>query len=426
MTKNNARKKAARARALAERSSYVRAQRLEREGAEQVPELRPDGPLRAPIAQELVWARVLRPAVPLVYLDLNHYINFAKALKGEEPAANSTKVLPGYVELAAAASAAKTSRRAMFPLSNVHLMELSKVQDPQKRADVAAAMEELSDFNYILDRVTLAQLEMDAGLDRIYGAVKDVDEYLPLISRSFANGFGRKGNLTIHDADGSETSDVIRELVGIRTFNKVFADMNLELQRAMLRGPSNEEIPELLARGWDPDVFRRGQQSRLGRELETKQILIDHPEWRRGRLRDFISGRDVVHEWMDLFVMQLREREEDGLPHELPSGEEMPGFWAAMPQVQVAISIKTRYHRNLERTWKTNDICDIDAMSIGYPYCDAVFTDRDARAALVDGRDLRHISTFTPKRPAELTAWLDQLPQLADPTALIPAPRPAL
>lgn len=157
---------------------------------------------------------------------------------------------------------------------------------------------------------------------------------------------------------------------------------------------------------------------------KANRAAVDH--WNRGRLRDFISGRDVVHEWMDLFVLQLREREEDGLPHELPSVEEMPGFWAAMPQVQVAISIKTRYHRNLERTWKTNDICDIDAMSIGYPYCDAVFTDRDARAALVDGRDLRHISTFTPKRPAELTAWLDGLPQRADTTALIPAPGPAL
>ena len=116
MTKNNARKKAARARALAERSSYVRAQRLERETAEQAPpEPRPDGPLRVPIAEELVWARVLRPATPLVYLDLNHYINIAKALKGEDPAASSTKVLPGYIELVAAARAAKEGGRAMFP-----------------------------------------------------------------------------------------------------------------------------------------------------------------------------------------------------------------------------------------------------------------------------------------------------------------------
>ena len=85
-------------------------------------------------------------------------------------------------------------------------MELSKVTDPRQRADVAAAMEELSDFNYLLDRVTLAQLEMDAGLDRIYGAEKSLDEYLALVAPSFAHGFGRIVNLTVRDADGKDTS----------------------------------------------------------------------------------------------------------------------------------------------------------------------------------------------------------------------------
>jgi hypothetical protein len=32
----------------------------------------------------------------------------------------------------------------------------------------------------------------------------------------------------------------------------------------------------------------------------------------------------------------------------------MTGFWAAMPQVQVAISIKTRYQRDPRRTWETS------------------------------------------------------------------------
>ena len=100
----------------------------------------------------------------------------------------------------------------------------------------------------------------------------------------------------------------------------------------------------------------------------------------------------------------------------------MPGFWAAMPQVQVAISIKTRYHRNTARVWTTNDISDIDAMSIAYPYCDAVFTDREARAAMADTRELRRFGTYLPQRPDELTAWLDDLPLVADPSALVPHP----
>lgn len=418
MTKNSAQKRAARARAVAERSSYVRAQRREREAAE-AREPRPGGPLRVPLADQLVWARVLRPAMPMVYLDLNHYIYLAQASQVGDPAALPTKLKP-YAELAEAARKAKADGRVMFPLSNVHLMELSKVTNPRQRADVAAAMEELSDFNYILDRVTLGQLEMDAGLDHLSGIEKRVDDYLPLVAPSFAHGFGRIVKLTVRNVEGKDTSEEVRGLIGSEAFTKMFAQMNLELERAMLRGPSDAEVPDLLGRGWDPTVFQRGQQSRLGFEFETKQILIDNPEWRAGRLRDVISGRDVWHEWVELLAKLLREREEDGLPHELPSTEDTPGFWAAMPQVQVAISVKTRYHRNLERNWQSNDICDIDAMSIAYPYCDAVLTDREARAALTDDRDLRQISTFMPKRPEQLTEWLAELPHVAEPTILVP------
>ncbi|WP_270887100.1 hypothetical protein [Pedococcus sp. 5OH_020] len=377
-----------------------------------------------PLAEQLVWARVLRPAIPMVYLDLNHYINLARASQVANTAEMSAKLVP-YGELAEAARKAKTEGRVMFPLSNVHLMELSKVTDPRQRADVAGAMEDLSDFNYILERVTLGQLEMDAGLDRLHGVEMSVDHYLPLVAPSFAHGFGRMVNLRVEDAEGTDTSEKVRELIATEAFTDLFKEMNLEMERAMLRGPSDAEAAQLRGGGWDPSVFKRGLERRLDFELETQQVLADNPEWRSGRLRDVISGRDVKHEWIDLFLKLLQEREEDGRPHEMPSTEDTPGYWAAMPQVQAAISIKTRYHRNATRNWRTNDICDIDAMSIAYPYCDAVLTDKEARAALVDDRDLRRIPTFMPKRPEELTAWLKDRPPVVNPTSLVPLPETA-
>lgn len=125
MTQDAPRKKVAHVRATAERSSYVRTKRLERVAAEQIRQPRPGGELRAPLAEELVWARVLRPGMPLVYLDLNHYIYLAQASKQSASALATGKVLPGYTELAAAARDAKASGRAMFPLSAIHLMETS-------------------------------------------------------------------------------------------------------------------------------------------------------------------------------------------------------------------------------------------------------------------------------------------------------------
>lgn len=114
--------------------------------------------------------------------------------------------------------------------------------------------------------------------------------------------------------------------------------------------------------------------------------------------------RDVFHEWIDIFVRHQQDRERAGLPHDLLEADHWAGFWATMPQVQVAISIKTRYHRNSRRTWKSNDIADIDAMSIAYPCCDAVLTDQEARTAMKDSPDLRPIGTYLPKGPLEPTS----------------------
>jgi len=49
--------------------------------------------LRVPMTEELVWATVMRPRIPLVYLDLHTIIYIARALSGD------TKVPAGYVGL---------------------------------------------------------------------------------------------------------------------------------------------------------------------------------------------------------------------------------------------------------------------------------------------------------------------------------------
>lgn len=55
----------------------------------------------------------------------------------------------------------------------------------------------------------------------------------------------------------------------------------------------------------------------------------------------------ILSEWMDIYIRHLKDRERAGLAHDLLDAEHMAAFWAAMPQAQVAISVKTRYHRTL-------------------------------------------------------------------------------
>ena len=94
--------------------------------------------LRVPMATSLVGAQVGRPRVPLVYLDLNHFILLARARNGTAP--------EGYANLLSAALGAASEGRVVFPLSGEHLQEMYEITDPRQRVDVADVMETLSGF----------------------------------------------------------------------------------------------------------------------------------------------------------------------------------------------------------------------------------------------------------------------------------------
>ena len=93
-----------------------------------------------------------------------------------------------------------------------------------------------------------------------------------------------------------------------------------------------------------------------------------------------------------------------------------------MPQVQVAFSMKTHYHRNPAHRWKINHIADIDALAIAYAYCDALLTDAEARSALFNSRELRPFGARVPRDAQEMAEWLDRLPAVPSPDTPVSNP----
>jgi hypothetical protein len=288
------------------------------------------------------------------------------------------------------------------------------VPSPRQRGHVAAGMEELSDFAYLLGRPFLLQMEIAAGLDKIY---KSPTSYapMPLLHNSALLAFGQRGGFKFVDPAGNDLEPQRRMELGDEVYENQLAEMNYMRERRLLEGPRDHEIADLRKRGYTPEIYEIDAQSRLDFELETSAILSDNPPWRRGRLRDLIFARDVAHEWMTPFVLHLRQREEEGLQHDLPEPAAMVALWAAMPQVQVAISMKSHYHREPARVWRTNDVADIDALAVAYAYCDALLTDKQARAALADSRELRAFGAHLPVNAREMAEWLDQLPIVRNP-----------
>jgi hypothetical protein len=368
------------------------------------------------MSEELVWASVMRPRTPMVYLDLNTIIYIAKALRGDN------NVPAGYRELYDSVMRAKVEQRAAFPLGGSHLWEIAKITDPKQRQRLAEVMEAFSDFNYLLGRVTVAELEFDAGIAKVMGE-KPRLEAIPLLRPTFGQVFGMVGGMNIVDADGRDSSEAVRAEMTDEDFFALRRRINIEAERHMLRGPSDEELLELRKDpNYRPETALVSHQSRVEWEVDAQRILNKDPKWRRGRLRDFVGAREIVHEWNDMLARMRVERIRSGSPAFEPGEDQFRSFLGSMPHTQVAISVKTQMHKNPRHTWTPNDISDIDAVSVAYAYCEAVFPDKAIRHALLNSKELNALSTFVPRRATDLTAWLDALPAIVGPTLLVPHP----
>jgi hypothetical protein len=367
-----------------------------------------------PMAERLVWAQVVRPQVPLVYLDINHLIGLARAT------VDPTGASPGYVALLDATRRAVAEQRAMFPLSGAHLWEISAIKSPRQRRDLANVMEELSGFRYLLGRSQIAQLEVEAGIQDILGEDPDPLAF-PLVRSTFGHAMGVRGGMHIYNEDGSDGTEFARQSMGDAAYEKFIGEANYMVERGVLDGPSDEDVPMLRAEyGYAPEVPRQSAESSVAFELDLAERLDEDPQWRRGRLRDVVSAREIAHEWLDTINRVNQERARNG-KHPVQADDDMRQLMSAMPHTQVAISVKTQYHRNPQHRWAINDIIDIDAASVAYPYCDAVFTDKAVRAALVNSSELRTIGTYLPRTPFDLSDWLNALPSLVLPNLLVPA-----
>jgi hypothetical protein len=375
---------------------------------------------RIPMAERLVWASVVRPRSPIVYLDLNHFILMARV------AAGAARITPGYRELLEAVRKAVREERIVVPLSAAHLFEMAAISDPSQRAHLADVMEELSGFRYLLGRMEVAELEVRAGFEEAFEEQRSLPS-VSLIGPSFGWSFGMRGGVKIVDEGGRDASVATRREMGDEEFDAFMAYANRTLERQILAGPSDEEAKILRAEyGYNPELALGSRDSRLAFELDLSARLTSDPSWRRGRLRDVVSAREITHEFLDVINRVTAERVRAG---RLTFGEGDPRiriFMASMPHVQIAISMKTRYHRDPNHRWTTNDITDIDALSVAYAYCDVVFTDRAARAALVNSTELRVFSTRLPRTPQELVEWIEQQPRLATRNMLVPHPVPKM
>ena len=350
---------------------------------------------------ELVWPASLHrdPRPLLAYLDLNHWIGSAKAANDHPDAGD-------YQATLEACRDAKRSGAVIFPLSGTHYMEIAKMADPIRRANLAAIMEELSGFATLSSRFVVMKLELESGLDRLLGPSPYRQGPIRLVGRGVGHSVGVVGGFRIVDGGGNDITDHARSQWEEGALDAFFSHANLEFERTVLCGPKDDsEAAKLRASGWQPDAALKVAQDRADQEAALAVILDSDPRWRKGRLRDVVSANEISRELIEPIVDGFSARDAN-IRDVFEDRQASRRFIRSMPSIEVAIEMKTMRHRNRETTWDSNTMFDIDAMALAVPYCDAVVTEKHAHATLTRAMFGDRMDTVVMRRPTDLTSWL--------------------
>lgn len=344
---------------------------------------------------------IVPPRPPsVVYLDLNHWISLAKAMSGHPDGAKHKDAL-------AACMAARESGAAVFPISDAIIIETCKISQHRQRRDLRTAIEELSQYRVVTSRPVIANHEIEAMLDDVVGPSPEPINSMHYLDWGIARAFGKVGGFRVRDAQGIDITDDIRAAFpdGPEAFDAKLFDAELDLQRHVLDGPTPDEVPRLRELGWDPSGTIEISGRRAQQEIEQVDRFNADPHWRRGRIRDVVSAREL---WIEINEMLYRGIDARGvtLDDVLGPPERTRQHVDAMPSFDVAVTLKTVYQRDPEHRWTANDIHDIDALSSTLPYCDIVVTDKAVAAQANSSGLAERLETRVLARLSDLGAHL--------------------
>ena len=186
------------------------------------------------------------------------------------------------------------------------------------------------------------------------------------------------------------------------------ATIDLITERIMLTGPSDQDLPEFQALGYDPAAITQAAQRRADNEAAFSAIVPDQVRRHPTRLLDRVLARelntpDMVRAWKQL-AAAYGMRVFNALPEHDPAAAR--ALTRSMPGAEVSGVLKTARHRNATRQWLSNDMFDIDALTVAVPYCDVVGADNDQAHALAVTGLATQMSTALMRSVDDLPSYL--------------------
>ena len=320
------------------------------------------------------WPRTLRrPVQPrkLVYLDLNHWITLAKALAGHQDGKKDTDLLDYCLRTV-------EEKIAIFPISLSIYVEILKIRDYKRRCDLRKAIELISRYMVITSRSVIATHEIEALLDRIVGPNLKPINRIDYLDWGVFRAVGMDGSMRVQSANGRDVTAEVRQSFpnGPHVFDQILSEAALELNRQVIDGPSPEADSEFRDQGYNPERILEPYEQEAANELDQARLLDNEPGWRRGRLRDVVSAREMLIQINSIFKRGCNERGIGSLHSLFPSVTDTRRAFDSMPSFDASVTLKTSLHKNARHRWTQNDIHDLHALASTLPYCDIVITDK--------------------------------------------------
>ena len=351
-----------------------------------------------------IWPRTLRRPVPppkLVYLDLLHWIALAKALSGHHDGKKDIDHLDFCLR-------AVEEKTAIFPISLSIYVEILKNQNYQQRCNLRKAIELLGQYRVVTSRSVVATHEIEALLDQIVGLNPKPINTMNYLDWGVFRAAGLDGSMRVKSADGRDVTAEVRQSFtnGPQAFDKIVSEAILKLNRQMIDGPSPKEDSELREQGYNPTRTLEAYEQEAMNEAEWARLLDDEPKWRRGRLRDAVSAREVLIQINSILKRGCDERGGSSLQSLFSSVIDDRRIFDSMPSFDASVTLKTSLHKNANHCWAQNHVHDIHALASTLPYCDIVITDKEMTSQAVQTGLADRLNTIVLRRLSDLCQHL--------------------
>ena len=349
------------------------------------------------------WPATLRvPAgTRLVYLDLNHWITLAKVLSGHPDGRRHRDTLDRLVH-------AVEQELAAFPLSLAIYVEVMKIGERRRRSDLRRVIERLGGFAVVTSRHVVAVHEIEALLDRLVGPNPKPVNTVDYLDWGVYRALGMRGGVQVVTPDGEDVTSAVRRRYsgGSDEFDRIVNESMLKLNRAILDGPCADEEAEFRTRGYRPELILERYEQEAADEDAWARLLDRHPRWRRGRLRDAVSAREVAFHINSIVKEAAAVRGVVAFEDIFRGVEIPPRAFDAMPSFDVSVTLKTAIHKNPQHRWANNHVHDIHALACTLPYCDIVVTDREMTGLVRRSKLDRRLGTRVLNNLHDLTGLL--------------------